>query len=390
MEKPISARWLILVLVHSGLIQAGVYVVRPMMSYQSVNLGADATTVGLIGATFALAPLVFAIQIGRWVDKGLAGMATFLGSLVALLVAISLVFADQLWQIALLLPLLGIGHLLAMVGEQTLIAQFSKDAKYEKNFGLLTFYASLGQAAGPFVGGFLAQSEGSRAVVAPAIWFAALLFFGAALVTLSIRNKLPSVARPKGDRALTQVLRVPGYKPAIFVAGTTTAVVDVILIYLPLLGTAVGLSVAEVGALLAIRAVASMLVRYVLGSLGTRYGVKVILVAGSFVTFLGVLAITLATNFVWLAILLFITGIAMGIGQPATMAWVSRISSPENRGLAISVRLTANRLGQVAIPVVAGSLATFGLSAIFYLLSGLMLMATAVSFRWAPGPGTKD
>ena len=361
-----------------------------MMSYQSVNLGADATTVGLIGATFALAPLVFAIQIGRWVDKGLAGMATFLGSIVALLVAVSLVFADQLWQIALLLPMLGIGHLLAMVGGQTLIAQFSKDAKYEKNFGLLTFYASLGQAAGPFVGGFLAQSEGSQAVVAPAIWFAALLFFGAALVTLSIRNKLPSVARPKGDRALSQVLKVPGYKPAIFVAGATTAVVDVILIYLPLLGTAVGLSVAEVGALLAIRAVASMLVRYVLGSLGTRYGVKVILVAGSFVTFLGVLAITLATSFVWLAILLFITGIAMGIGQPATMAWASRISSPENRGLAISVRLTANRLGQVAIPVVAGSLATFGLSAIFYLLSGLMLMATAVSFRWAPGPGTKD
>jgi len=390
LEKPISARWLILVLVHSGLIQAGVYVVRPMMSYQSVNLGADATTVGLIGATFALAPLVFAIQIGRWVDKGLAGMATFLGSIVALVVAVSLVFADQLWQIALLLPLLGIGHLLAMVGGQTLIAQFSKDAKYEKNFGLLTFYASLGQAAGPFVGGFLAQSEGSQAVVAPAIWFASALFLAAAIVTLSIRNKLPSVARTKGDRALTQVLRVPGYKPAIFVAGATTAVVDVILIYLPLLGTAVGLSVAEVGALLAIRAIASMLVRYVLGSLGTRFGVKVILVAGSFVTFLGVLAITFATSFVWLAILLFITGIAMGIGQPATMAWVSRISSPENRGLAISVRLTANRLGQVAIPVVAGSLATFGLSAIFYLLSGLMLMATAVSVRWAPGPGTKD
>ena len=379
-----------MVLVHSGLIQAGVYVVRPMMSYQSVNLGADAALVGLIGATFALAPLLFAIQIGRWVDRGLAGAATFLGSIVALVVAVGLVFANQLWQIALLLPLLGIGHLLAMVGGQTLIAQFSQDAKYEKNFGLLTFYASLGQAVGPFIGGFLAQSEGSQAVVAPAIWFAASLFLAAAVVTLSIRKRLPSVARPKGDRALRNVMKVPGYKPAIFVAGATTAVVDVILIYLPLLGTAIGLSVAEVGALLAIRAVASMLVRYVLGSLGTRYGVKAILVAGSAVTFIGVLAITIVSSFIGLAILLFVTGIAMGIGQPATMAWVSRISSPENRGLAISVRLTANRLGQVAIPIVAGSLSTFGLAAIFYLLSGLMLFATAVSVRWAPGPGKPD
>ena len=390
MEKPISAKWLVLVLVHSGLIQAGVYVVRPMMSYQSVNLGADAALVGLIGATFALAPLLFAIQIGRWVDRGLAGAATFLGSVVALLVAVGLVFADQLWQIALLLPLLGIGHLLAMVGGQTLIAQFSQDAKYEKNFGLLTFYASLGQAAGPFIGGFLAQSEGSQAVVAPAIWFAAGLFLTAAAVTLSIRNRLPFVPRRKGDRALRNVMKVPGYKPAIFVAGATTAVVDVILIYLPLLGTAVGLTVAEVGALLAVRAIASMLVRYVLGSLGTRYGVKAILVAGSAVTVLGVFAITMVSSFIGLAILLFVTGIAMGIGQPATMAWVSRISSPENRGLAISVRLTANRLGQVAIPVVAGALATFGLASIFYMLSGLMLLATAVSVRWAPGPGKQD
>lgn len=387
MERPISARWLTLVLVHSGLIQSGVYVVRPMMSYEAVNLGADATAVGLIGATFALAPLVFAIQIGRWVDRGLAGFATLLGSVVSLLVAVGLVFANQLWQIALLLPLLGIGHLLAMVGGQTLIAQFSQDAKYEKNFGLLTFYASLGQAVGPFIGGFLAQSDGSQAVVGPALWFAAVLFLAAAVVTLPIRNRLSVVAREKGQRALTQVLKVPGYKPAIFVAGATTAVVDVILIYLPLLGTAVGLSVAEVGSLLAIRAIASMLVRYVLGSLGTRYGVRAILVGGSLVTVIGVLLITLASSFVWLAILLFITGIAMGIGQPATMAWVSRISSLENRGLAISVRLTANRLGQVGIPVVAGSLATFGLAAIFYLLGGLMLLATLVSLRWAPGPG---
>ena len=52
-------------LIHSGLIQAGVYVVRPMATYQAVNLGADATLVGIIGATFALAPLLLAIQVGK-------------------------------------------------------------------------------------------------------------------------------------------------------------------------------------------------------------------------------------------------------------------------------------------------------------------------------------
>mgnify|MGYP006892325003 CR=1 FL=1 len=68
-----------------------------MATYQAVNLGADATLVGIIGATFALAPLLLAIQVGKWVDFGFAGRATFLGPIITLVSTIGLVFADQLW-----------------------------------------------------------------------------------------------------------------------------------------------------------------------------------------------------------------------------------------------------------------------------------------------------
>ncbi len=371
-------------LIHSGLIQAGVYVVRPMATYQAVNLGADATLVGIIGATFALAPLLLAIQVGKWVDLGFAGRATFLGPLLTLVATIGLVFSDQLWLLMLWMPLMGTGHLLAMVGGQTLIAQFSEDKKYETNFGLLTFYASLGHAIGPFIGGYLAESDGVNIVVGPALWFAALLFVLGAAVTLPLFAKLASVkdGAPKGS--IREVFAVPGYKPAIFVAGATTAVVDVTLIYLPLLGIALGFSVAQIGLLLAVRAIFSMVVRFVLGPLRDRFGLRALLVAGSIVTMLGSVGIALSSNFFLIAALLAITGFAMGIGQPATMAWVSRISNPQNRGLAISIRLTSNRFGQVVIPVVAGGIAAASVSGVFYLLAGLMLLSTAVSNRWAP------
>jgi MFS family permease len=282
------------------------------------------------------------------------------------------------------MPLMGTGHLLAMVGGQTLIAQFSEDKKYETNFGLLTFYASLGHAIGPFIGGYLAESDGVNIVVGPALWFAALLFVLGAAVTLPLFAKLASVkdGAPKGS--IREVFAVPGYKPAIFVAGATTAVVDVTLIYLPLLGIALGFSVAQIGLLLAVRAIFSMVVRFVLGPLRDRFGLRALLVAGSIVTMLGSVGIALSSNFFLIAALLAITGFAMGIGQPATMAWVSRISNPQNRGLAISIRLTSNRFGQVVIPVVAGGIAAASVSGVFYLLAGLMLLSTAVSNRWAP------
>jgi uncharacterized membrane protein len=67
------------------------------------------------------------------------------------------------------------------------------------------------------------------------------------------------------------------------------------------------------------------------------------------------------------------------------MAWVSRISSPQNRGLAISIRLTSNRFGQVVVPVIAGAVAAASVSGVFYLLAFLMLLSAAVSQRSAPG-----
>lgn len=112
---------------------------------------------------------------------------------------------------------------------------------------------------------------------------------------------------------------------------------------------------------------------------------KIILNSGALVTMLGMILIALVSDFFWLAVIIAITGFAMGIGQPATMAWVSRIAQPENRGLAISIRLTANRFGQVVVPALAGSLAGFGIGSIFLLLASLQATSILVTNK-ALGP----
>ena len=378
-----NSRWLLLVLLNSGFIQAGVYVVRPMITYRAVDLGADAVLVGLVGSAFAVAPLVFAILMGKWVDRGRAGTALVVGSAITLLVTLGLIFVETLPFLFIAMPLLGIGHLFAMLGGQTMIANRSADPKYERNFGLLTFYASVGHAIGPFFGGVLADRGGTEVDVNAALWFAIALFVGA---VLSVVGLFPKTEMAKGDldlnaNAVRRVLSVKGYKSAIFVAGSSTAVVDVMLIFLPLLGRQLGFGSTEIGILLAVRAVSSMGVRVVLGRINDRFGMKFILNAGALVTLLGSVAIAFVTQFYLLAIVIAITGFAMGIGQPATMAWVSRISDPQHRGLAISIRLTSNRLGQVVVPAVAGTLAFGGIGTVFFLLAALQAASIVVTNR---------
>jgi MFS family permease len=119
----------------------------------------------------------------------------------------------------------------------------------------------------------------------------------------------------------------------------------------------------------------------VLGQITKRFGMKWVLNGGSIVTLLSCLAIATVTNFWLLLAIMAISGFAMGIGQPATMAWVTRISTAEHRGLAISVRLTANRLGQVAVPTVAGVVAGGGVGAVFFMLAALQAASIVATAR---------
>lgn len=386
-NKTGGSRWLALVLLNSLLIQAGVYVVRPIVSFKALELGSDAFLVGVIGALFALAPLVLAIRIGKLVDQGRAGQSLAAGTLLLFFVGIGLLFVETIPLLMLSMPLLGMGHLLVMVGGQTLIANRSETSKYEKNFGLLTFYASIGHAFGPLIGGWLADSPDGTVNADAAFGFAIALYFIAILGVIKLATKAENKPTPQRDEERAkarEVLAVPTMKQAIFVASASTSVIDVVLIFLPVLAKEIGLSVAEVGLLLAIRSIASMAVRLVLGQLSQKLGLRKILIWGSAATLVSMVALALVENFWIIALIMAISGFAMGIGQPATMAWVSRISAPDRRGLAIAVRLTANRLGQVMVPAVAGVVAGAGVGSVFYMLAlvlGAAIYATSSSLK---------
>jgi MFS family permease len=74
-----------------------------------------------------------------------------------------------------------------------------------------------------------------------------------------------------------------------------------------------------------------------------------------------------------LGIAVAIAGLALGVGQPLTMSLVSRLAPPEDRALAISARLTANRVGQFLVPASAGAIAgAAGAGSVFLGLAALL------------------
>jgi MFS family permease len=209
--------WLLLVLLNSLFIQGGIYVVRPIVTYKSIELGADATWIGVIGAAWAVAPLLLAIPIGRFVDKGKDGLALFAGAATLFVVSIAMPFINNVPLIMLAMTVMGMGHLLVMVGGQTMIANRSGSAKYERDFGLFTFYASLGHALGPLAGGWLADTGEGQINTAAPFWFSAVIFALGVAASISLaKNSTPKHSERKDAAKVTarEVLALPKFKSA--------------------------------------------------------------------------------------------------------------------------------------------------------------------------------
>src|SRR5262249_3796177 len=86
--------------------------VRVTISYRAVELGLSVVWLGIITAFFAVLPMLFAVRIGRFIDRGNDARTAWIGG--GLLVAACAGFT--LWQslpvLLLFTALLGIAHLM--------------------------------------------------------------------------------------------------------------------------------------------------------------------------------------------------------------------------------------------------------------------------------------
>lgn len=380
-------RWFLTLLLGSTLLQAATSIARPMASYRALDIGMEPSSLGLVAAAFAIAPVMFALSIGRLIDRFgerrfLLGAAVVLG-----LASVGLSMVDSMLGLLLLLAALGLAQLTYVVANQTAIATRTVSGSYDGRFGHLSFVASLGQLIGPAAAGIIAAS-GTPAGTSQALMFGAVLAFAALPVAFAMRAFDPghAVTRTAADGpgpSVLSILRMPGMGPAMLASMVVLSAMDILVVYLPALGEERGITPATVGALLATRAGASMASRFLLGRLigwigRDRLMIGSLAVAAVAVVSLAVLPLPLM--FVAMAV----AGWTLGVGQPMTMSWVATRATVGSRGTAMSLRLLGNRVGQVAIPLAAGGVAAVAGTAGVLATAGLTVAigaAVAAGFR---------
>lgn len=384
------AQWYLLLL-HAGLVQAVTSVVRPTTSYRALELGVPPQWLGALSAGFALLPLLAALGVGRVTDR--RGERPVLVAGAVTLLASTLVFAAFGTSLALLVAgsaVLGLGHLLLMVSEQSMVAGVARERGRDVAFGHYTFVVSAGQAVGPSAlaafGGSSVQPDTEvlfvSAIVMAGVVFAVALCLRS--VGRGVRTDLP-VGRAWG------LVHVPGLPAAVVASLVVVSAIDLLAVYLPALGTERGIAAGTIGLLLALRALTSMVSRFLLPAGVARLGRVALLVSGSVAAGAALVVLALPVPLAVMAVAVGVTGLGLGVGQPLTLSWVTLLAPAHRRATALSLRLTGNRLGQTVVPATVGLLASrLGAGGVLAATGLLLGGATALAARRVAQAGAPD
>lgn len=349
-----------------------------MITYRLLELHANNFLVGGFGALYALFPLILAIPLGHRVNQFGEARFVLIGIVCIVFSTLGLTSANSVAVMVLFVLTLGISQFLCMVGAQAMVANRSPGGNYERYFGYYTFSAAFGQMIGPAIGSLASGSRGllpkstSHAFVAAALLGALALLPLLPWISMKPTNSM-SAKRSRAEMNFKSVLANPGMKVAMFTSLSVASSIDVLVVFLPVFGKERGLTSTTIGLVLAVRAAVSMLSRFFLGFLSRAIGFQRLLLISIGVSALACLLAGFTRSPLELVLVMALAGLALGVGQPMTMAWVSRQSSEKERSFAISIRLAGNRLGQFGLPIVAGVLAApLGAPAVFFVLAALI------------------
>ncbi|MEU1083384.1 MFS transporter [Streptomyces sp. NPDC005908] len=378
--------WLLRLVVAFGFAQGAVSMARPAVSYRALALGADERAVGVIAGVYALLPLFAAVPLGRRTDHGRCAPLLPTGVvLISAGCALSGV-AGSLWAMALWSGVMGLGHLCFVIGAQSLVARRSAPHEQDRNFGHFTIGASLGQLAGPVAAGALIGTDMART---SALALLAAGAGGAVALTSLWRIEEPGAPRTApGERVPVRgILRARGVPAGMLISLAVLSATDILTAYLPVVGEHRGIDPAVVGLLLSLRAAATIACRLILTPLLRLLGRTTLLTVTCLLAALLCAAVALPVPVGVLAPVLAALGFCLGVGQPLSMTTVVQAAPAAARSTALALRLTGNRLGQVAAPAAAGLVAgVAGVAAPFVMLGALLLASAAVAARTPPAP----
>lgn len=389
-ESPVSmaaalrSRWA-LVAFATTLYWLAAHGLRPLVPLRLSELGASDPYIGVVVASYSLLSLFLAIPGGRLIDRVGTGKVLAVAFSGMAVVGVGYAFARTPGQFLLLMTVNGVTETGAWLALQALITYAGRGAFREKQLAIFSFGWGLGVAAGPVIGAAIFARLG----FAPLGWFFALVsltaLVGVSFVPVprtSSRNPDATQDGPPERAAISDVLGRPAVRAVLLSSFIALFVNAIRMSFYPLYLERSGISVERIGVLLSVMGIASLLIRLPLPAMLRRFGDNRVLVWGLWLSVVPISVTPWLPTFGLLLAAAIVFGAAYGLNPPVTVQMMATHTRAHERGLAMGLRITSNRLAQVIQPVLFGALAPMAGIAAAFPLSGLGLAVLTGWTAW--------
>jgi MFS family permease len=348
------------------------------VSLYSLELGASAAAVGVLAALFALFPLFLAVHAGRISDRFGVRLPMVAGGLVMVAgLALPLAFPGSLAWLFVCPTLIGLGHIYFHVSVHNLVGALDP-AERTKNFSTFALGSSIAAAIGPSAAGFAIEFSGFGTA------FALLALAAAASALCLLAQRVPRAGghQDESARSAMDLLAIPALRRTLIMSSVALTGIELFSFYLPIYGRSIGLSPAIIGLILSSYALAGFLVRAVMHRLAQRYTEVGVLTASLFLAALAYAAVPGLGNGALLAVAAFTLGLALGSAQPLTIILTYNYAPAGRSGEALGLRIMANKVTQIAVPLAFGGFgAAMGAAPVFLATGAFLLLAGVISWR---------
>lgn len=257
--------------------------------------------------------------------------------------------------------------------------------------GILGLFGSLGMAAGPMFGGWIALNFGYDLM----FYASSVLAILSTIVVLNMPETL--VAKQKFRMKLLKLNRRDILEPKVFPAAITMALTSfaygTMLTIVPDLSKHLG--IMNKGVFFGIFTASSILIRVIAGKLSDKVGRVPILIVGCLFQALSLIAIAVSHE-VWLFYLGACTfGVSTGLVSPAVYAWTIDLSDQRFRGRGLATMFIALEIGIGAGGLISGYtynnksenfIIAFSISALIAILALLYLVGYSILNKRVSSP----
>jgi len=346
------------------------------VSLYALELGVGPFTVGLLAAMFAAFPLLLAVHAGRISDRAGVRTPILLGSATMACGLALPALAGGLPALFVCPALIGLGHIFFHVSIHNLVGSLGSAEERTRNFSTFALGSSIAAFIGPSLAGFGIESSGYPVTFA----LLAVIAVMPVLIVLLHKAFIPAHVRYEEETANSalDLLANAALRRTLIMSGVTLTGIELFAFYLPIYGRAIGLSPAVIGMILSSYAVAGFIVRALMHRLAKRFTEAGVLTGSLFVAALAYVAVPALTDGALLALAAFALGLALGSAQPLTILLTYNHAPKGRSGEALGMRIMANKVTQIAMPLIFGGMgAALGAAPVF-LSTGVFLLAGGV------------